>query len=78
MGQSVMVSCAVKEYLEGESAWKAAMTKQCGKENWLEEILGKKEGSDNEDGQNKLKRQRKERKGNDRTKSDKTISRLGC
>jgi hypothetical protein len=78
MGRSVMVSCAVKEYLEGESAWKAALTKQRGKENWLKEIFGEKEGSDNEDGQNKKKRRQEEKKGNNRTKSDETIARLGC
>ena len=64
MGRSVMVSCAVKEYLEGESAWKAAVTKQHGKDNWLEEILGETEGSDDEDGENKKKKRKKEKKRN--------------
>ena len=49
MGRSVMVSCAVKEYLEGESVWKEALAKQKEKGGWLEEILGEeKEGSDDE------------------------------
>ena len=69
MGRSVMVSCAVKEYLEGESAWKAAVTKQHGKDNWLEEILGEKEGSDDEDSEKKKKKRKKEKKRNKRTQS---------
>lgn len=57
MGRSVMVSCAVKEYLEGEEIWKAALTKQEEKDNWLKDIVG---GNDNEnDGKSKKKRKRK-------------------
>lgn len=71
MGRSVMISCAVKEYLEGESAWKIAVTKQRGKETWLEEILGEKEGSDDEDVVYKKKRRKKDKKRtNNRTESE--------
>jgi hypothetical protein len=48
MGRSVMVSCAVKEYCEGESVWKEAVSKQKGKESWLKEIIGEKEASDDD------------------------------
>jgi pectin methylesterase-like acyl-CoA thioesterase len=40
MGRSVMVSCAVKEYLEGEEVWKSAVTKQEAHDNWLKDIVG--------------------------------------
>jgi len=73
MGRSVMVSCAVKEYLEGESTWTDAVSKQQkDKENWLEEILGEKEGSDNEevvetpDDTKKRKKDKKEKKAKKR------------
>lgn len=64
MGRSVMVSCAVKEYLEGESVWKEALAKQQrGKENWLEEITGEKEeGCDDEDDVDEVKSNKKRKK----------------
>ena len=40
MGRSVMVSCAVKEYLESENAWKEALAKQKVNEEWLKDIIG--------------------------------------
>ena len=58
MGRSVMVSCAVKEYLEGENVWKAALAKQEEKENWLKEIVGE----DEEDAKSRKKRKRKRHK----------------
>lgn len=62
MGRSVMLSCAVKEYLEGESAWKDALAKQRERGNWLEEILGEKEGSGDEEDEIKTKKQKKDKK----------------
>ncbi|KAL7537763.1 hypothetical protein ACHAXR_008042 [Thalassiosira sp. AJA248-18] len=63
MGRSVMVSCAVKEYLEGERVWKEALAKQKEKDGWLEEILGEKEGSDDEEGDEpKTKKRKKDKK----------------
>ena len=48
MGRSVMVSCAVKEYSEGEKTWKEALAKQKEKELWLKEILGEEEDREGE------------------------------
>ncbi|KAL7480192.1 hypothetical protein ACHAW6_005899 [Cyclotella cf. meneghiniana] len=61
MGRSVMVSCAVKEYLEGENVWKAALAKQEEKDNWLKEIVG--EDDDEENAKSGKKRKRKKQKG---------------
>ena len=61
MGRSVMVSCAVKEYLEGEHVWKAALAKQEEKDNWLKEIVG--EDDDEENAKSGKKRKRKRQKG---------------
>jgi len=78
MGRSVMVSCAVKEYLEGENVWKEALARQRGKENWLEEITGvqEREGEKDEDDVDeegakakKRKRHKKEKKSK-RSKSE--------
>jgi hypothetical protein len=71
MGRSVMVSCAVKEYLVGENEWTKAVNKHRGKEKWLEEILGEREGSDNRAGEDEKKRRRKEKKNVNMTGSDK-------
>lgn len=57
MGRSVMVSCAVKEYLEGEEVWKAALSKQEEKDNWLNDIVGEVDNDDS--GKSKKKRKRK-------------------
>jgi hypothetical protein len=62
MGRSVMVSCAVKEYCEGESVWKEAVSKQKGKESWLKEIIGEKETSDDDGDEGKKKRRKKDTK----------------
>ena len=78
MGRSVMVSCAVKEYLEGENVWKEALARQRGKENWLEEITGVQEGEGEKDEDDvdeegvkakKRKRHKKEKKSK-RSKSE--------
>jgi pectin methylesterase-like acyl-CoA thioesterase len=61
MGRSVMVSCAVKEYLEGENVWRAALAKQEDKDNWLKEIVG--EDDDEENAKSSKKRKRKRQKG---------------
>ena len=61
MGRSVMVSCAVKEYLEGEEVWKAALSKQEEKDNWLKDIVGE---NDNE----MVQRARRKERGRDETK----------
>ncbi len=60
MGRSVMASCAVKEYLEGENAWKEALAKQKVDEEWLNEILGGDGGSGDEAGGKSRKKRRKE------------------
>ncbi len=60
MGRSVMASCAVKEYLEGENAWKEALAKQKVDEEWLNEILGEDGGSGDEAGGKSRKKRRKE------------------
>jgi len=62
MGRSVMATCAVKEYLEGESAWKDVLAKQRDKAGWLEEITGEKEGSDEEDEEVKTKKRKRDKK----------------
>ena len=62
MGRSVMVSCAVKEYCEGESVWKEAVSKQKGRESWLKEIIGEKETSDDDGDEGKKKRRKKDNK----------------
>ncbi|KAL7458024.1 hypothetical protein ACHAWC_009527 [Mediolabrus comicus] len=48
MGRAVMASCAVKEYLEGETAWKEALAKQKVNEDWFQEIIGEDGGSGDE------------------------------
>ena len=53
-----MVSCAVKEYLEGEQTWKDAVSKQEEKNNWLDEILGEGDADKGKPGKEK-KRKRK-------------------
>ena len=62
MGRSTMVTCAVKEYLEGETEWKEALSKQQAKENWLEEILGDKNIDGSDDERRKAKKKRKKEK----------------
>lgn len=58
MGRSVMVSCAVKEYLESEEMWKTALAKQEEKDSWLDDIVG-------DSSKNKKKRKRKRQDKND-------------
>ena len=70
MGRSVMVSCAVKEYCEGESVWKEAVSKQKSKESWLKEIIGEKEASDDDGDEGKKKRRKKDNKNKKRTDSE--------
>ena len=60
MGRSVMATCAVKEYLEGENAWKEALAKQKVNEEWLKDILGEEGGSGDEAGGKPRKKRRKE------------------
>jgi hypothetical protein len=60
MGRSVMVSCAVKEYLEGEVVWKSALAKQEEKDNWLKDIMGESDNEDTEKSKKKRKRNRQE------------------
>jgi hypothetical protein len=61
MGRSVMVSCAVKEYLEGEEVWKATLSKQEEKDNWLNDIVGEAGNDDSGKGKKKRKRKRHDR-----------------
>ena len=60
MGRSVIEACAVKEFLQGEDAWKAAVRKMQQREEWVEDILavGNKEKGD----------KKKKRKSKKRTK----------
>jgi hypothetical protein len=60
MGRSVMDSCAVKEYLEGEVVWKSALAKQEEKDNWLKDIMGESDNEDTEKSKKKRKRKRQE------------------
>ncbi|KAL7501484.1 hypothetical protein ACHAWT_009379 [Skeletonema menzelii] len=60
MGRSVMATCAVKEYLEGENAWKEALAKQKVNEEWLKDIIGEDRGSGEEAGDKSRKKRRKE------------------
>eukprot|EP00986_Skeletonema_menzelii_P016431 scaffold14557_cov133-Skeletonema_menzelii.AAC.3 len=60
MGRSVMATCAVKEYLEGENAWKEALAKQKVNEEWLKDIIGEDKGSGEEAGDKSRKKRRKE------------------
>ena len=65
MGRSVMASCAVKEYLEGESSWKEAVARQRENENWLDEILGEQKEVDSGDeggGEDRMNKRRKKEK----------------
>ncbi|KAL9183612.1 hypothetical protein ACHAXT_004468 [Thalassiosira profunda] len=68
MGRSVMTTLAVKEYLEGESAWKDALAKQREKDGWLDEILGTKEGSDDEEGEPTTKKRKKSKRKEKKSK----------
>jgi hypothetical protein len=61
MGRSVMVSCAVKEYLEGEEVWKATLAKQEEKDNWLKDIVGDNDNEESGKSKKKRKRKRQER-----------------
>ena len=77
MGRSVMVSCAVKEYLEGENVWKEALARQRGKENWLEEITGVQKGDgemdeDDVDEEGTKAKKRKRHKKEKKSKRNKT------
>ena len=56
MGRSVMTSCVVKEYLEGENAWKEALAKHKVDEEWLKDILGENSGSGDAGSKSKKKR----------------------
>ena len=57
MGRSVVDACAVKEFMEGEDAWKAAIRKIQQREEFVEDILAA--GSTIKDGDHKKKRKRK-------------------
>jgi len=75
MGRSVMVTCAVKEYLEGEKAWKDALAKQKAKDDWLADILGEKEkgsadGVDEDEAESK--KRKREMKKEKKSKKQKT------
>lgn len=56
MGRTVVEACAVKEFMEGEDAWKAAVRKMQQREEFVEEILAV--GSTTKD-DDKKKRKRK-------------------
>jgi hypothetical protein len=56
-----MVSCAVKEYLEGEEVWKATLSKQEERDNWLNDIVGEAGNDDSGKGKKKRKRKRHDR-----------------
>lgn len=43
MGRSVMEECCLKDFMEGEEAWKAAVNKKLQREKWLKEIGGSSE-----------------------------------
>ena len=60
MGRSVMQSCAIEKFLEGEQAWKDAIKKMQQKEEWLKEII------DGESDDNEMKKRKHKRKKEDR------------
>jgi hypothetical protein len=60
MGRSVIIDCCVKDYLEGDMEWEAAIKKKLEKENFLKDITGE----DEEIGR-KRKRKRKRNKRNE-------------
>lgn len=72
MGRSVMVTCAVKEYLEGENAWKDALAKQKDKGDWLAEILGDEKIRSDEDEAEGRKRKKESKKETKKSKKQKT------
>lgn len=59
MGRSVLDACAVHEFLEGESQWKAKIEKIKKEKSILEDILMTGEDTQNEEGKTKRKRKRK-------------------
>lgn len=75
MGRSVIEACAVKEFLEGEDAWKAAVRKMQQREEWVEDILavGNKEKGE------KKKRKRKKHEKKQSSDGDEVVkkSRVG-
>ena len=70
MGRKVIMTCAVKEFLEGEMEWNAAVTKQARREEWLKDVLEADVRDVSEDGdqnaavEGKKKRKRKKKKKN--------------
>lgn len=69
MGRSVMATCAVKEYLEGEKAWKNALAGQRNKDDWLKEITG--DDSDSDKGGTEVKKSKKRKKHKKEHKNEK-------
>jgi hypothetical protein len=55
MGRSVVEACAVKEFLEGEEVWKAAVRKAQQREEWVQDIF---DGGDKTEGRKKRKRKK--------------------
>lgn len=42
IGRSIIVDCAVKEYMDSDSVWKEAVKKKIEKDTFIDEIVGDK------------------------------------
>jgi hypothetical protein len=69
MGRSVIEACAVKDFLEGEEVWKAAVRKIQQREEWVQDIVHGV-GADGETTEGKKKRKRKRHGKPESTKDD--------
>ena len=62
MGRNVMDACAVKEFLEGETAWQSAVRKRQERGQFLSELVGDEAKEESEEAEGKKrKRKRKSR-----------------
>lgn len=64
MGRSVMEVCAVREFNEGEEAWRRAVKKANKQDNWLSDMLG----TEDKAGKDKRKRKSSEEKSSKKKK----------
>ncbi len=69
MGRSVIMDCAVKDFMEGPEVWSASVKKRIERENFLKEIEDGKLGS-NGGTEKKRKRKRKKASGKEGVQED--------
>ena len=72
MGRSIIVDCAVKDFLEGEGVWREAVKRRTEKENFLNEIMEDKLGKP----EKKRKRKRKKTTSNESEDDDSKRGRM--